>query len=166
MDIFCERILAMLDMGRMMRPVMVGGVMLVAVAVTVVFMAGCKQMPQFPDRPMRLYPTSDGGKIIAFDTNKDYKADYWQRANVDGRKTELKFSDHSEWAETTIKLDDIHSADVPHFIIAMDGVPYTLVEELYNQGCFRLFYRPSRVVSSFPGMTDIAFQQIFGGKRT
>lgn len=130
---------------------------------TLIFIAGCRPYPQFPCRAMRVKITNNGEKLIAFDTNKDKKPDYWQLENLDGHKEELRFAKKGLLPEETVKLNEIHGQDVPHFIIALDGVPYTLVQELYDQGRFRLFYRPSRVVSSFPGMTDVAFQRIFGG---
>jgi len=122
-------------------------------------------MPQFPIRPMRVHIAEDGCRIVAFDTNKDRKADYRQKANLDGRKVELHFAATKKQPEQTVFLGDTDNLDVPHFIVALDGVPYHLVNELYEQGCFRLFYRPSRMVSSFPGMTDLAFQRVFGGKK-
>ena len=136
-----------------------------AIGWTMLLVCGCQQVPQFPNRPMRVHIPSDGSKILAFDTDKDRQPDYWQRENLNGRKIELRFAGQDEHSDVMVLLDDIHGQQIPHFIIALDGVPFQLVKELYDQGCFRLFYRPSRVVSCFPGMTDLAFQRIFGGTR-
>jgi len=125
--------------------------------------AGCSKVPQFPNRPMRVDMGKDGGRVLAFDTNKDHRPDYWQRQGRVGRKVELQF-DGDKPAEVVL-LDEVAGEDVVHFIIVMDGVPYSLVKELYEQGCFRLFYHPSRVVSCFPGMTDVAFQRVFKGRK-
>ena len=128
-------------------------------------MAGCRSVPQFPKRPLRVQITSDGSKVLAFDTNKDRQADYWQREDANGRKVELRFAADKEQPGRVVQLDEVDADKVPHFIIALDGVPYRIVQELYGAGCFRLFYPPSRMVSTFPGMTDLAFQRIFGGKQ-
>jgi hypothetical protein len=128
-------------------------------------MAGCSSVPQFPQRAMRVQIDSDGSKLLTFDTNGDGKCDYWQRQNLAGRKDQLHFAAGDAGPDEILSLQSVDNDAVPHFIIALDGVPYPLVQELYDQGCFRLFYRPAKVVSSFPGMTDLAFQQIFGGSQ-
>jgi len=143
-----------------------GGLIIVLFVLLSVFMLrGCRSMPQFPERPMRIQFTSDGSKVSSFDTDKDHVADYWQREDQSGRKVELRITDLKDYETEKVNLDEIDATNVPHFIIALDGVPFQLVQELYGQGCFRLFYRPSRLVSTFPAMTDLAFQQIFGGRQ-
>lgn len=126
--------------------------------------AGCRAV-QFPDRPMRVRVLENGERVISFDTDKDRKADYWQREDETGRKVELRFDHRNGEPNEIVLLDELSPQSVPHFIIALDGVPYRLVEELYQQGHFRLFYPPVRVVTCFPGMTDVAFQRIFGGTK-
>jgi hypothetical protein len=107
----------------------------------------------------------DSVRIISFDMDKDGRADYWQRFDCSGRKVELRFSPQPGGPNEVVLLDGFASKEVPHFIIALDGVPYDLVEGLYQQGWFRLFHPPSRVVTCFPGMTDLAFQRMFGGEK-
>jgi nuclear transport factor 2 (NTF2) superfamily protein len=107
----------------------------------------------------------NSGRITSFDMDKDGQLDYWQRFDHNGRKVELSFSQQSGEPNEVVQLDRLTSREVPHFIVALDGVPYELVEELHQQGRFRLFYPPSRVVTCFPGMTNPAFQLIFGGKK-
>jgi len=126
---------------------------------------GCRTLPQFPERAMRVEPSSDGSQWITFDTNKDRNPDYWQREDISGRKVELRFAQTSRHAEQHVLLDEIDHSQVPHFIIALDGVPYRLIKELYDQGCFRLFYPPGKLVSTFPAMTDLAFHRLIGGKK-
>jgi len=130
----------------------------------VLFLLGCAPVPHFPQRPSRIEITSDGSKVLAFDTNRDRQVDYWQRQDATGRKVELRFGAEDDRPGQTVFLSEIDADQVPHFIIALDGVPYTLVEELYGEGCFRLFHPPARAISTFPGMTDLAFQRIFGGQ--
>ena len=99
---------------------------------------GCRAVPQFPNRPMRVQIDSDGSKIKAFDTNNDRQADYWQRENLSGRKVELRFGASDDQSGETVLLDQIDPCQIMHFIIALDGVPYQLVQELYGQGHFHL----------------------------
>jgi len=97
--------------------------------------------------------------------DKDGRPDYWQRFDRHGRKVEMRFSTQPGEPNEVVLLDAFPSQDIPHFIIALDGVPFPLIEELYQQGRFRLFHPPSRVVTCFPGMTNPAFQRIFGGDK-
>jgi len=50
-------------------------------------------------------------------------------------------------------------------IIAMDGVPYEIMTELQSEGHFTYFHPVSRMVSSFPSITDVAFAELFDSKR-
>ena len=128
-------------------------------------LSACRQVPQFPNRPLKVLPNATGDIMLAFDTNKDRKPDYWQRQSENGIKVELRFTVENDSTATVVMLDEIDPNSIPHFIIALDGVPFQLVRELYDQGCFRLFYPPSKMVSTFPAMTDLAFWQVFGGKQ-
>lgn len=128
-------------------------------------LAGCGAVPRFCETSMCVHILGNSGRIISFDMDRDGQADYWQRFDSAGRKVELRFSQQPGEPNEVILLDRLVLQEVPHFIIALDGVPYELVEELYQQGRFRLFHPPSRVVTCFPGMTNPAFQQIFGGKK-
>jgi len=133
--------------------------LLICVALT-----GCKTVPMFPNRAVSVIPTEDGGRIYEFDTNKDKQTDYWQVENPQGRKVELRYFGSDGKSVTIVKIDSYNNSEVPHLVLAMDGVPYELVEQLYVDGYFRLFYPPQRVISTFPAMTDLAFWRIFDGK--
>ena len=50
-------------------------------------------------------------------------------------------------------------------IFALDGVPYDVIQELRNEGYFKGFYTPGRLVSTFPSLTRPAFSKmLIGGK--
>ena len=134
----------------------VAGLLMVGMAL----LCGCRSVPQFPNRPMRVTAV-DRGRVLVFDTNKDRRGDYEQLQDQTGRKVELRYRGSDGAPSETVRLDEVATGEVPHFIILADGVPYGLVEELYEQGLFRLFYRPSRLISCFPSMTDLAFSQVF-----
>ncbi|KPK74726.1 MAG: hypothetical protein AMJ79_13355 [Phycisphaerae bacterium SM23_30] len=128
-------------------------------------MGGCQAIPDFPAQPRRVTVTAEGGRLLSYDTDEDDRADYEQVLNRAGRKVELRFAAADGGASGAVNLDDMNGEAAPHFIIALDGVPYDLVEQLYRQGHFRLFYPPSKVISCFPCMTDLAYQRMFGGVR-
>ncbi len=50
-------------------------------------------------------------------------------------------------------------------IFALDGVPFDIMNELYAEGYFKDFYKPGRLVSTFPSLTRTAFSKMLvGGK--
>ncbi len=50
-------------------------------------------------------------------------------------------------------------------IFAVDGVPFDIMDELYAEGYFKGFYKPGRLVSTFPSLTRAAFSKmLIGGK--
>ncbi|MBU0641272.1 MAG: hypothetical protein KKB50_20630 [Planctomycetes bacterium] len=100
--------------------------------------------------------------VFEFDTDGDRQADFWQYQGRDGRKHALAYADAtSGQPQPRIELDALAASECPHFLIALDGVPFELVEELYNEGCFRLFHPPARVICCFPAMTDLALSELF-----
>ncbi|MEH6549719.1 MAG: alkaline phosphatase family protein [Pseudomonadales bacterium] len=59
-------------------------------------------------------------------------------------------------------IDTWQMGELPRtLIIALDGVPYGAMEALYQQGNFHSFHPPSKMVSTFPSMSDVAFTEIF-----
>ncbi|MFZ2146369.1 MAG: hypothetical protein WAV28_04040 [Sedimentisphaerales bacterium] len=128
-------------------------------------LTGCGVVPRFREPPMRVHTLSNSSRTISFDIDRDGQADYRQRFDSADRKVELRFSQQLGEPNEVVLPYRLVSQEVPHFIVALDGVPYELVEELYQQGRFRLFHHPSRVVTCFPGMTNPAFQRIFGGEK-
>ncbi|GBC81579.1 hypothetical protein HRbin10_00691 [bacterium HR10] len=49
-------------------------------------------------------------------------------------------------------------------IVMLDGVPYETMDALWQQGYFRIFPRPSRVIAPFPSMTDVSAAEIWGAE--
>jgi hypothetical protein len=47
-------------------------------------------------------------------------------------------------------------------IIMVDGVPHGVMDSLWQAGRFRSFGSPSRMISSFPSLTGVAFREIWG----
>ena len=121
---------------------------------------GCASAPRFPTA---LHVDRLGDEtVLTFDTDGDKHGDYWQYAGPDGRKHALAYADHAGGGPgARIELDEINAADCPHLLIALDGVPFELVDQLYRAGRFRLFYPPARVICGYPAMTDLALHDLF-----
>lgn len=146
-------------------PIRVRSVCYLTLALFFALPIGCRKVPDFPDRAKSMVVTQENERILFYDRDEDGKNDYQQVMNRQGRKVELCFAGESETTWESIKIEQLLPGQIPHFIIALDGVPYELVDQCYQEGGFRLFYPPCRVISTFPGMTDLAFWKIFGGKQ-
>jgi len=137
--------------------VLAGACLFAAIALV----GGCDPSRRFPDVLLGTQQ-HDGGQKMAYDTNGDKRADYWQVRNPSGRITMLQFDDNRDGqADRTVELDRTPARDVPHLIIALDGCPYDCVEQVYKDGGFRLFHPPVRMISTFPAMTDVALSRIW-----
>jgi hypothetical protein len=152
-------------MRRLGRPILTCAAWGAALLVILLLSFNCRQVPDFPDRAESVRVTKDNGRILIYDRDGDGETDYQQVLNRRGRKVELRFASKNEDRQEIVRIDQLLPNEVPHFIIALDGVPYELVEQSYQEGFFRLFYPPSRMISTFPSMTDLAFWKIFGGEQ-
>lgn len=129
---------------------------IVAVAVLAAGVAGCGGKT-FPTRPVTQCPD-----VAVYDTNQDGLPDYWQHIDDSGQKVELVFdTDHDGHPDRTVCPRELDPSDRLHVILVLDGVPFEVIDRLYRDGLFRLFPPPSRVVSVFPAMTDLALAQAF-----
>lgn len=149
--------------GRQVRRAAVFGLLLSCA------MAGCSRWPHFPQQPVQA-----GDHRLAFDLDGDGRDDYWQDVGPDGRKTTLHFDDDGNGRpDTAVRIDGpLPGAgslpgtgplppDILHVVIILDGVPFEVIRELYDQGRFRLFAPPSRLISVFPALTDLALARVF-----
>ncbi|MCP4247207.1 MAG: hypothetical protein GY778_09180, partial [bacterium] len=134
-----------------MRPILHG------MLATMIVVGGCAQLPEFPDH--RVTPAT---RRLAFDMNGDGRNDYWQDLDATGRKTGLLFDDDGDGRpDEVVPIADPPADHVPHIVIILDGVPFEIVEAMMGRGRFRLFPPPSRLISVFPVMTDLALAQAF-----
>ncbi len=51
-------------------------------------------------------------------------------------------------------------------VLALDGVPWQVIDEIRSGGHFRVFNKPARVISPFPTMTNIGMCAMLGAPRT
>ena len=117
-----------------------------------------------PAAPMTITSQPDGGASHRYDTNRDGRWDYSERLSPDGRVVFLRFDTNADNV-VDLEVDRTVAAaagEMRHLIILLDSVPFVMVRDLWAQGRFRLFYKPSRVISPFPVMTDLAFSEFFG----
>ncbi len=131
-----------------------------SIVVLLIAAGGCSTAHiDWPDRPM-LKTERNGDTLVSYDMNGSGKPDYVQRM-CHGRKTVLYFdNDRDGQTDEEVRLAP-GDPDWPHYLIVLDGVPYRVVAKLWDEGRFRLFPRPSRVISTFPSMTDLALARLF-----
>ncbi len=119
--------------------------------------------------PKQIFPTTYDALLIgdvpeqrAYDTDQDDRPDYCQYLNEHGRVIRLAFDYDQDGAlDHQVDLDKFDPANCRQLYILLDGVSYQMIADMYDRGHFRLFHRPSRLISTFPSMTDVAFAEIF-----
>jgi hypothetical protein len=121
---------------------------------------GCAAGPRFP---AAIETHSEKTETVrAFDASGDGRVDFWQYLQADGRIHALAYAaDQAGCPGPRIDLGEVDPNECPHFLIALDGVPYDVVDQLYRDGSFRLFHPPARVLCPFPAMTDLALAAVF-----
>ena len=124
-------------------------------ALLLLAIAGCTSVETFPLAPVETR-SENGGEILGYDLTGDGAADYEERTDRSGRIVALKAAD---WEAD---LDAADPAACPHLILVLDGVPFDLAREAFEQGDLRLFHPPQRLVGVFPSMTDLSLATIFG----
>jgi len=128
----------------------------IAAAMPLLLAGGCAAFPKSA-------PTEFTQDYRCWDVKTNDQCDYFQYLDPSGRVVALGYDDDRDGQpEIRIELADSCSDDqCPHYVILLDGIPYSLVKQLYDEGGFRLFHPPSRLVSCFPSMTDLAFSQMY-----
>ena len=130
--------------------------------VSLVGTLGCAPKQMFPSNTYTTAPSEDTASQRAYDTDHDGRDDYYQQLNEHGRVIRLAFDhDQDSSVDQHVDLDKLALADCRQLYIILDGVPYHMLADMYDQGHFRLFHPPSRLISVFPSMTDIAFAEVF-----
>lgn len=118
-----------------------------------------RDYPAWPARPARTEHAS-GVIYRHFDIDQNGRCDYIQRV-CDGFIDELRFRTHGGGA---VIIPRPHADPTAHplVLLLLDGVALERVERLYARGHFRLFRPPARVISTFPTLTDPAYDVFFG----
>lgn len=134
---------------------------LVGFAVALLALSGCAGPGP------KLFPThaSENTKpeTRTYDLDQDGRDDFLETLNDDGRVVSLaRDKDNDGVFEHRVVLTDIPSEERHEFFLLLDSIPHALVAEAWEQGRFRYFHPPSRVIAPFPVMTDLSIAEFFG----
>lgn len=92
------------------------------------------------------------------DTSKDGRADTVELdTDYDGRIDQLQVS-HSKLESIDVSSGERHGSR-KKLAVCLDGVPYEDMASLWDQGYFREFARPGKLISSFPSLSDVALTE-------
>ncbi|MCX5654120.1 MAG: hypothetical protein NTY65_05675 [Planctomycetota bacterium] len=134
-----------------------------ALTTAVVIVVGCAGPLRFPEKPLMAEETA-AGLVRAYDTDGDGRADYFTVQDASGRVVRIGYDTKGEGTPTEfVALGAIPLSACRHVIIILDGIGYDTVEAARQEGGLRLFYPPSRLISTFPAMTDLALTDAFSG---
>jgi hypothetical protein len=61
-----------------------------------------------------------------------------------------------------VEAEGREGAELRTLVLMLDGVPYEVMDSLWRAGHFRGFRAPSRLVSPFPSLTNVAFPRMWG----
>jgi hypothetical protein len=120
----------------------------------------------FPVTPVSIHALDKGCMERLYDTDHDGRPDCSERLNAAGIVDALRYDDNHDGClddqDKPVVLADIPQAERRDLVIILDSIPYSMVESLWLEGRFRLFYHPTRVISPFPVMTDLAISDFLG----
>ncbi len=135
----------------------------VATLAMVAAAAGCSLPLTFPEAPLHGPATAPRR---AYDTDGDSTADYFTFADASGRITRIGYDTTADGApDDVVDLDALPVELCRHIVIVLDGVPYAILKDVYEAGGLRFCHPPSKVVSVYPSMTDLALADVFRSVR-
>ncbi len=128
-------------------------------ALGVAALAGCKPAAvTFPVEPILA-----DANAVAYDTNGDGRGDFFLMLDSTGRAVRIGLAGKGDAnTDRLVELDAIPLADCPHVVIILDGIGFDLARQFHQEGHLRIFHPPSRVISPYPSMTDLCFEDILG----
>lgn len=152
-------------------------VLLPALIALILAMSGCSRASRWFDEPHYVAPAGEFAPtpVAGYDTNADGRLDYLQMFDGRGRKRYLAFDhDHDGGFDSCVDLDSLQgdaaagaggpavvAGDEKTLLVMLDGISFSLVEQLYAEGRFRLFHPPGRLIGGFPTVTDTIFADFF-----
>ena len=136
-------------------------VVLTLLALAAAVAAGCAGPVRFPEKPLTTEQTA-AGLVRAYDTAGGGRPDYLTFEDASGRIVRIGYDATGAGTPADlVDLDKVPVAGTPHVILILDGIGYETVEAVRKDGRLRLFHPPSRVISTFPAMTDLALGDAF-----
>jgi hypothetical protein len=128
-------------------------------------LAGCAAPVRFPATAVSETQTPEG-TVRAYAVDAKGRADFFTTEGADGRIFRIAYDTSGGGKpDSFVDLDEIRAPDCRHLVIVLDGMPYGVVEAYRQKGGLRLFYPPSRLVSTYPSMTDLALTDAFAAGR-
>jgi hypothetical protein len=121
-------------------------------------LGGCAGSPprMFPALPSECGPLPDGGFSRGYDTDADGRTDAFEILDSQGLIVAVGGTDG--WQANVRGTVD---GEARHLLIILDSVPYQMIRDLWQQGRFRVFHPPGRVIAPFPVMTDVCLAEFF-----
>lgn len=135
-----------------------------ACVAVLVLCAGCAHPAAWIAEPHLAVPAGLLGpeEVTGYDTNGDSRIDYLQLHDVNGVKRQFLFdTDHDGRFDETVDLDRLRDGECRTLVVLLDGISFELIEQLYAEGHFRLFYQPGRVIPGWPTVTDNIYADFF-----
>lgn len=130
----------------------------IVVLLAFVAIAGCAQPRIIYPQVSLADPPARGRAELGLDMSGDGRADYVQL--FDGPlKRAFRIERNGSLARVDWQSDDLSTME--HLILILDGLPFALMDEMWQEGSFRLFHRPGRMIGPFPSLTDVSLSEVF-----
>jgi len=119
--------------------------------VAVLAAPGCRKPVHFPAEPAFAKRT-----MRAFNTSGGEQPDFFLLPDATGRVTRIGYDTTGDGRpDDLVCLDEIPLSECTHLVLILDGYGYDLMREYYDAGGLRLLHPPSRVVATYPTLTDL-----------
>jgi hypothetical protein len=137
-----------------------------ALALLALAVLACWGVPlRFPPGPASTEQAPEG-LVRAYALHHTGQPDYFTVQNAQGRIFRIGYDTTGDGKpDSFVNLDELRIADCRHLVIILDGMPYGVVEAYRQKGGLRLFYPPSRLISTYPAHTDLALTDAFASTR-
>ncbi len=132
-----------------------------ALAAMGIFWAGCAGKPRLA--PVAVQERGDAqAEARLYDFDGDGRMEYREVLGDSGQVRYHEFDrDGDGTYEQVVDRTKLDPQTTRHVFLLLDGVPFSIIDQMWQQGHFRMFSRPGRMVSQFPSVTDPVFDEIF-----
>ena len=125
-------------------------------------MAGCAGGPSWPAEPAFVNGSSAMPASVLWEPHGPDNGKYLQSCRGGVKRALFYDANGDGQFERMADLDELDPRQIRRVFILIDGVPYSLFKQLYDQGHFRLFHPPAKMIAPFPSLTDVSFASILG----
>lgn len=111
--------------------------------------------------------TNQDGKVDqwALDSTHDGKPDWIEiDSNYDGMVDRLQFG-NPEIQTLDLSRDQLGGSQRKKIALCLDGVPYEAMAQLWDEGFFREFCHPVKLISVFPSVSDVALTEVLQSEK-